>query len=566
MDYLAIFQGKYYNWIMYCNTYEKNRKQRVVLFDVFKKSLIRLIPILCLFFVVNVGFAQHDASRNAVRTLASGQIKNVFEVLEIPNHRKNSPISQAEKAYVKMLVYSQQNKLELAFASAIEAFENGFPLERFFVEPRNLLSKLHAYKPFKKFIKRKKIGIVHGPLLGSVTDRSASFWVRTAKEVKVKVVLRPTDSVTFPKQEIFVKSKTLAENDYTAALKVSGLLPNTSYDYQIYSNGKRQSKLYRFVTFPEEKGTSKFQIAFGGGAGFTEQNERMWDTMNTFDPIATLLLGDNVYIDDPEHTLTDRYCYYRRQSRPEFKQYVATNSIYAIYDDHDFGDDDCIPGPEIENPKWKRDVWNVFKNNWNNPSYGGGEDHPGCWYDFYIGNVHFILLDTRYYRDLDNQNMLGNFQKEWLLKTLKTSKGKIKVLISSVPWAPGVKPGSKDTWDGFNNGREEIFTYIEDNNIEGVVLMSADRHRTDLRKIPRPKGYDLYEMMSSRLTNIHTHDLLENSIGSKFIMGYNEECSFGLVEFNTVINEPEIVFKIINIEGKTVGEHTIKSNALTFKK
>ena len=55
--------------------------------------------------------------------------------------------------------------------------------------------------------------------------------------------------------------------------------------------------------------------------------------MNTFNPIATLLLGDNVYIDDPEHQFTQLYCYYRRQSRPEFRRYVATNGIFSIYDD-----------------------------------------------------------------------------------------------------------------------------------------------------------------------------------------------------------------------------------------
>lgn len=524
------------------------------------------IVILILFLAATGCWAQHDPSRNAMRALARNNIEDVFEALETPNHRKNSPISQAEKAYVKMLAYSYQDQLELAFKSAMKAVENGLPLERFFVGPRSLLSKLHSYKPFIEFIKQKKMGIAHGPLLGSVTDHSANFWVRTTKEAKVKVTLDPIDADTLPHQKIVANARTLAEKDYTAVVKVSGLQPSTSYAYQIHINGKPYSQRYQFVTFPEKESPSKFKIAFGGGAGFTEQNERMWDTMNTFDPIATLLLGDNVYIDDPEHTLTDRYCYYRRQSRPEFKQYVATNSIYAIYDDHDFGDDDCIPGPEIENPKWKREVWNVFKNNWNNPSYGGGEDHPGCWQDFYIANVHFILLDTRYYRDLANQNMLGSFQKEWMLEKLRTSKGKIKVLVSSVPWSPGVKPGSKDTWDGFANEREEIFSYIEDNGIEGVVLMSADRHRTDLRKISRPKGYDLYEMMSSRLTNIHTHDLLENAIGSEFIMGYNEECSFGLVELDTAGNGPELVFKIINIDGELVGEHAIKYNALTFKK
>ena len=36
---------------------------------------------------------------------------------------------------------------------------------------------------------------------------------------------------------------------------------------------------------------------------------------------------------------------------------------------------------------------------------------------------------------------------------------------------------------------------IKTDKIDGVVLMSADRHRSDLRKIPREGSYSLYDMM-----------------------------------------------------------------------
>ena len=105
--------------------------------------------------------------------------------------------------------------------------------------------------------------------------------------------------------------------------------------------------------------------------------------------------------------------------------------------------------------------------------------------------------------------MLGPRQKAWLFETLKNSKGMFKVLASPVAFTEGVKPGSKDTWDGFPAEREEIFTFIESNQIDGVFLIAADRHRTDLRTTERPGGYDLYEFESSRLTNRHTHRVVE---------------------------------------------------------
>ncbi len=511
--------------------------------------------------IAGVTYSQHDACRDAVRFLAKGETEKAFTALDKIKPHANSPSSEAEKLYVSTLIYCQNNNLEKAYESAMKAVEKGLPVERFFVEPRELFSKLHKYSPFIKWVKNNKKILIHGPLLGAVTQNSASFWFRTAKVAKVKVVLFEYGT---SKKIKTVASKTSAKTDYTTVVKTEELKANTKYDYQFYINGKLLGSKASFVTFPEQNVASKFKIVFGGGAGYTEKNERMWDTMNTFNPVATLLLGDNVYVDDPEHQITQLYCYYRRQSRPEFRRYVAGNSIFSIYDDHDFGDNDCVPGADIESPSWKRDVWNTFKNNWNNPAYGGGVENPGCWYSFYIGQVHFIMLDTRYYRDLQNGNLLSDFQKEWLLKTLNSSTGKFKVLVSSVPWSPGVKPGSNDTWDGFENNREEIFSFIEKNKIEGVVLMSADRHRSDLRKIPRNNGYSFYEMMSSRLTNVHTHNLMKNAKGSEFIMGYNQDCSFGLVEFDTKKREPEITYKIINIEGEIMDVRTIRLKELTF--
>ena len=50
-------------------------------------------------------------------------------------------------------------------------------------------------------------------------------------------------------------------------------------------------------------------------------------------------------------------------------------------------------------PFWKKDwAFPIFRQNWANPSYGGGDAQPGCWYAFYIGDVDFIMLDCRYYR------------------------------------------------------------------------------------------------------------------------------------------------------------------------
>ncbi|NOX67115.1 MAG: alkaline phosphatase, partial [Chlorobi bacterium] len=189
--------------------------------------------------------------------------------------------------------------------------------------------------------------------------------------------------------------------------------------------------------------------------------------------------------------------------------------------------------------------------------------NPACYYNFTIGDIDFIMLDCRFYRTnpfKEKRTMLGTVQKEWLKQSLLKSKGKFKFIVSSVPWSLKAKPGSKDTWAGFEKEREEIFEFIEQNKIEGVILISADRHRSDAWKIDRKNSYDFYEFMSSRLTNIHTHKLMPDAL-----FGYNEKCSFGLLDINTSDDDPNVVYKTINLDGEVIDSLTVKSSMLKFK-
>jgi alkaline phosphatase D len=453
------------------------------------------------------------------------------------------------------------NKIASAVKFAQRALDAGLPIERFLAGPRDLLRPLTESPEFQKLAKKHPVELLHGPMLGRVTDSSASFWVRTAREVPVQILVSESPQMKDPIKSPTVR--TSADRDFTAITEVDKLQGGKLYHYNVLVDGETANKGgWSFRTFPRRGAPAKFQIAFGGGAGYTPPHERMWDTVASHEPLAMLLLGDNAYIDTPEVPAAQRYCYYRRQSRPEFRRLVSSTPVYAIYDDHDFADNDCAGGPEIESPPWKRIVWNIFRENWVNPGYGGGEKNPGCWFAFSIGDVDFFMLDGRYYRHPSGNppSMLGPVQKKWLLQMLKNSKGTFKVIVSPVPWAFGAKPGSRDAWEGFKSEREEILGFLETNRIDGVVLLSADRHRSDIWRIPRG-GYDLYEFESSRLTNIHTHPVMKGSL-----FGYNEKCSFGLLGFDTTTPDPEIVHRIINIDNKVVHTFTVKKSQLTHTK
>ena len=63
--------------------------------------------------------------------------------------------------------------------------------------------------------------------------------------------------------------------------------------------------------------------------------------------------------------------------------------------------------------------------------------------------------------------------------------------------------GTEDSWAAYRAARDRLFDQLVAKHIEGVVLLSGDVHRAELRRIPRRAagGYDLYELTSSPLAN-----------------------------------------------------------------
>ena len=524
-----------------------------------KTCLLSIICLVILFFSVPVASAQEQykkLSRDAISQIVDGEYDAAIKDFKdyLIEHPKD-----LESMYGLAVAYSQKNDITTAMAYVETALNEGLQFSRFLAGPRDLLKPLTDSAEFKALAQKHNVELLHGPMLGCVTDTSAKFWVRTANEVPVQVLIGTSRAAKSPISSAIVT--TAKEKDFTAVLTVRGLKPDTRYPYKLVVDGRIQPRQWAFRSFPASRAKSKFWIGFGGGAGFTPQYERMWDTITSHNLHAFLLLGDNVYIDNPTRQAVQQYCYYRRQSRLEFRDFAASTAIFSIWDDHDFTTNDAGGGPEILRPYWKIPVWRTFVNNWVNPYYAGGENQPGCWFDFSIGDVDFFMLDSRYYRTtskVTNPSMLGDVQKMWLLKKLKSSKATFKVLASPVPWSYGAKPGSKDPWQGYKSEREQIFSFLASNNIDGVILISADRHRSDIWKIERPDGYPLYEFESSKLTNIHTHKIMPDSL-----FGYNKKCSFGRLQFDTSIPDPQVIYKIISIDNEVIYTFSLKKSQLT---
>lgn len=523
----------------------------------------------------------HFTKRVAQYALRLIQTDQVNEAIDFTNRfMEDYPRLMDEEAlFMKTMAHAQLGEVDEAITSMKLAIKNELPPQRFLAGPRRLFAPIQDHPDFVDVWEQNIDKLVHGPMIGALTDSSVKVWVRTVTETPIRVKVSSSPDMSDPTFSKAVMSK--AAHDYTAVVDITNLQPDTRYYYSVII-GKLDPELsafyheirnihQNFTTNPVPGSGSKFQVVFGGCAGYTPHNERMWDTIRRFEPRAFLTLGDNVYIDDPESPDQQRLMYYKRQSRPEFQRLTGSTAVYSIWDDHDFGMDDSEGGPQPDLPYWKPMVLDIFKENWVNPDYGLS-DRPGIWFDFEIADVHFILMDGRYYREdagrwsggerIENASMLGSHQKEWLKETLINSDATFKVLVSPIPWkfyAKGEGERRLDGWYGYAEERDEIFSWINDYEIEGVVLISSDRHRSDAWRIERENSYNLYEFSSGHLTNEHTHDLLEGSL-----IGFNDTNSFGLLTFNTDTEDPEVRYQIVDIDGYINETLIVKLSQLTF--
>lgn len=453
-----------------------------------------------------------------------------------------------ENYYALAVVESQAGNVDAATEAIEQALRLGLAPERIVAGTHTLLDRNSP--AWKKLAEEYRYRLVSGPMVGVVTPASAKIWTRTAQTSTVKVECSATPD--FSEVQATGEAKPTADSDFTSVVELAGLRPGTTYHYRVLVDGREdatRASYQSFTTSPPDGTPTTLRVAFGGCAGYTPMNERMWDTIREARPQALWLLGDNEYLDAPEVPAVQHYCFYRRQARPEFRRLTAGTPVYAIWDDHDFGANDCSGGPEIETPRWKRPVWNIFRHTWLNPSYGGGESRPGCWFDYWYGDIHFIFLDGRYYRagaahGVDPPTMLGPEQKQWLFDLLANSQARVTVLVSPVTWALETKGDSPDTWHGFQQERREIFDFLTAHKIPGVVLVSSDRHRSDLLENPREGDYLLHEFNSGLLTNDTAHPVLPTAPFS-----FNALPSFGLIDFDTASSAPSVTYRIVDVNG-----------------
>jgi alkaline phosphatase D len=399
-------------------------------------------------------------------------------------------------------------------------------------------------------------GLVHlgGPMLGQVATDRVSVWVRTLYPANVEVIVDANGQ-----KKKYGPVKSTFDTDLSAIVPVSGLKPNQTYHYSVLVDGKSipipEGAVMR--TAPQDK----VRINFGTCAhrwGLT--NRKQSDTILSREPHAMLMYGDSAVQDRLNFFNMHRADYMLRDFHAAFQNLVASTPIFTAWDDHDYFDNDLAGIPEGFKLADKQGVREVWRTSWNNPGYGFDKKGEGIFHHSTVGPCDIIMLDNRYFRTgkKGEAGFLGEEQKAWLKATLLKCKAPFKVITCGTMWSDYVSNG-KDSWGVYDpEGREDIFNFIEQNRISGVLLLSGDRHGARGFIIERPSGYTFYEFEPASLGGRSGPPFGDNPL-----FAIKDQYAFGEFDIDATKPDPEVTFRLIMEDGSIHYEIKLTQSQLT---
>jgi alkaline phosphatase D len=371
--------------------------------------------------------------------------------------------------------------------------------------------------------------IVSGPMLGYAEHTETLVWVQTkcAKKVSIQYRLEGTDFAWNSLSKIN-EGKQICD-PLISKFVITNLEMGSTYEYRILLDELVQKSAYP-LTFKTkvlwEWRTSPPNFTFMLGSclyindsaydrpgkpygGSTEILKTMAKTPADF----MLWLGDNVYTREADYSSNSgmAYRYLHTRKEPSLQELLAKRNNYAIWDDHDYGDNDANKSFEL-----KQNSIQLFQSYWGNKTYG--QNGEGIYSNFRFADAEFILLDDRWFRDeseLDEtkilKNQLGETQMIWLKDKLKHSRASFKFVVVGGQFLN--EHTDKESFNLYKRERAEIIQFIIDQKISGVVFLSGDRHHTELLLDESKKdklGYTLYDLTSSSIT-AGSSDVLKGS-------------------------------------------------------
>ncbi len=404
--------------------------------------------------------------------------------------------------------------------------------------------------------------LISGPMLGDFSESGITVWFRPVAAEELTVEVTATEEKQTKKFPAAV-----TQPGASVRVRLSGLAANTRYTYRIVNSAGTVLGNGSFCTAPTPGGKEPVRIAFGScyhKIGL--HNPNLMQLIEKRGNHAMLLLGD-MAVDDRETKINMHQADYllRDMSKP-WRTFSANVPVYASWDDHDYLNNDKSGLQKGRITDQERNAMRtLWQENWVNPQTT--VEDRGIYFNTVIGDVEIIMLDTRSCRTWKKRGTrgayLGDEQMDWLFKTLKASKAKFIILTSGTMWNDYMSK-AKDSWGSWDiPAREEIFTFIEENQIGGILLLSGDRHGARGFKLKQPSGFTLYEFEAATLGGVPGPSAFAKDQSAQ-IFGYTGKVkAFGELTFDMSQTDSNVTFRLIDESEKELEKHTFNLSTLT---
>jgi alkaline phosphatase D len=484
--------------------------------------------------------------------------------------------------------------------------------------------------------------LTHGPFAGGVTSDSARFYVRVDTAARVNIQLSTTEN--FAQVISGNEQAAAAANDFTGLIRVGNLAAETLYYYRAIVNGAPTGEIRQFRTFPPQGSRAPFLFTFGS----CQQNQpwqgvpdagRAFTVMARDLPRFFLQIGDWGYPDTTDTAKDSTNFFNVEMSRVQASYRAKFDSTYPlqhvlriapidyVYDDHDYMNNNAsaftvsdarrareIPAPPQARLNSIKGYQQLF------PGYSLANSSGGIWHKFTCGNADFFMLDTRSQRSPnmnalrrhpstgkfefipDNRRhsilagdstLVGENQRDWLLRELHASPADWKFIITSVPFNRGLRraldmalaaqdssvlvPGfgtvtglfvaieMLDKWVGFEQDQDLLLQFLRTNEIKNVIMLSGDLHTA---AIDDGANAGLPEIMAGGLdiSNSMIVAVLEllglriwNRGGQTTLVNGNFNDAYGRIN---VFGADSVRLEVVDEFGEVLARHTVLDGSL----
>lgn len=314
------------------------------------------------------------------------------------------------------------------------------------------------------------------------------------------------------------------------------------------------------------------RIAFGSCAK-QDKDQPIWDAIFAAKPDLFVFLGDNIYADtrDPK-VMAAKYA--TLAAKPHFKRLRDSLPVIAIWDDHDFGENDA--GADYP---MKAESRRQFCDFWGEPADSIRRTRDGVYAAYVFGpagqRVQIILPDLRWNRtplveksfpggykawatasglsgketpgpydripDL-TATMIGERQWSWLEQQL-AQPAELRILGSSLQVLADF--AGWEGWINYARDHQRLFETLRRQKAERLICISGDTHYAEISRLDTNVPYPIWDITSSGLTEVWPVTP-PNALRVSPVL---RERNFGMIEIDWSGAAPRVTLKIHDEKG-----------------